>query len=82
MIFWALINYVFSKNDLDSDGFFEIGIPFTFYKEYAGLYSNGYAAAGLLWKGLVADVLFIFLLFLLFFYIRRRVRRRKEIHEN
>lgn len=55
---WLILSSVLGRYEEASDGFTEIGLPFTFYRGFSGK-CFGCPSTGVLWKGLIADFLIV-----------------------
>jgi len=70
---WVLVTLFFSKNQLSSDGFLEIGFPIVFCRRYSGLYKPFYSLVGFSWKSFLLDMSMpIVLVLAIFYFVRKR----------
>ena len=78
-----ILSFLLMKNEVDSDGYLEIGFPFTVLRKTNGKMFNG-TQGGFIWSGLLLNLLIIFAISLGFFYIYKKIFRpskanRKDI---
>ena len=61
LVLWCLFQFLLNKNKLSSDGFFEVGFPFIFYRDFNGKGNYAELELGVNKINLLWDIIIFFL---------------------
>lgn len=62
LILWFVLLLLINSNKMASDGFFELGYPFVFYRDFSGKGNYDELGLGLSYKNLLIDLGILFLI--------------------
>ena len=74
-ISYLVLTVLLIKDDLQSDGYLEVGFPFTFYKTTHGKF-DGTVKLGFFIDKFIFDLFLVFLFVIIVYLIIRSIKRR------
>jgi hypothetical protein len=72
-IFWLILSVLFGRFNSSSDGYNEIGFPFTFYRSFSGKCFNC-KVLGLLGKELLLDIVILIVITFIFQIVVKKIK--------